>query len=653
MASKLNFRARTLDASKPMAIYHAEELPELTDLNAINRSVPAMPSGMEKEEESEKHLQDILDAQNNKTNKEGAENLVIPTPEVFEGDSEVVYNHFYTGDYKVPRQYIHVQPFSTDNENPDYDMDDEDMEFLTKTLQEERKFEVTENTFEGMLDRLEKNSGHSAIEVAEAKSLLQEDDELILAVYDYWVDKRLRLKHSLMPMVKSDKRDFGQASASQSGGGGGSTANAGTGTNPYIAFRRRTEKMQTRKNRKNDEVSYEKMLKLRRDLGQAIVLLEMVKRREKTKKELLNLTAEIFERRYQGGDYEGRVFDEVRAPKFRVLQPSAFNHRFGGAGGAGQELWIGHPDLAPPNMVTGLATEMSTKERRRHHSHKKRKHGKSSGATSTGGGNKQKQYPMVSATPINLLGSVLSNAPEFGTSMSSDDDFLSSVTSHSDLEEDEFEGAFGFRRKRNCQYLKPLEPDQMEGPPGFQGLFSMEHVGIEPRSHPKSRFMYGSLSTPKHRYLGLIRRRVGRGGRVILDRTHTLNMPSLGGGGVFDPFEDDDRPASPSELYPESNQPVYRPVTPPQYRDDWIDASSADSGLPNNFGLLSRKHLSFNGSGDTGFNNRPTPSVGGGSTRHRSSSGYSVKPVPVDSVGAQNAASAVVTSDMIDIFNSV
>ena len=33
---------------------------ELTELNAINRSVPAMPTGMEKEEESEKHLQDIL-----------------------------------------------------------------------------------------------------------------------------------------------------------------------------------------------------------------------------------------------------------------------------------------------------------------------------------------------------------------------------------------------------------------------------------------------------------------------------------------------------------------------------------------------------------------------------------------------------------------
>ena len=33
---------------------------ELNEANAINRSVPAMPTGMEKEEESEKHLQDIL-----------------------------------------------------------------------------------------------------------------------------------------------------------------------------------------------------------------------------------------------------------------------------------------------------------------------------------------------------------------------------------------------------------------------------------------------------------------------------------------------------------------------------------------------------------------------------------------------------------------
>ena len=50
--SKLSFRARALDASKPMPIYLSEELPDLPEYLSINRAVPQMPSGMEKEEES-------------------------------------------------------------------------------------------------------------------------------------------------------------------------------------------------------------------------------------------------------------------------------------------------------------------------------------------------------------------------------------------------------------------------------------------------------------------------------------------------------------------------------------------------------------------------------------------------------------------------
>lgn len=49
--SKLSFRARALDATKPMPVFLAEELPDLPDYSAINRAVPLMPSGMEKEEE--------------------------------------------------------------------------------------------------------------------------------------------------------------------------------------------------------------------------------------------------------------------------------------------------------------------------------------------------------------------------------------------------------------------------------------------------------------------------------------------------------------------------------------------------------------------------------------------------------------------------
>lgn len=125
---------------------------------------------------------------------------------------------------------------------PDYDMDSADETWINSN---EKRFDLTPLKFEEMMDRLEKSSGQTVITLNEAKALLKQDDEVSVAVYDYWLNKRLTTQHPLILAVKTENRV-------------GSAAN-----NPYIAFRRRTEKMQTRKNRKNDEVSYEKMLKLR------------------------------------------------------------------------------------------------------------------------------------------------------------------------------------------------------------------------------------------------------------------------------------------------------------------------------------------------------------------------------------------------------
>ena len=50
--SKLSFRARALDASKPLPVYKTEEIPDLPDFEALKRAVPQMPTGMEKEEET-------------------------------------------------------------------------------------------------------------------------------------------------------------------------------------------------------------------------------------------------------------------------------------------------------------------------------------------------------------------------------------------------------------------------------------------------------------------------------------------------------------------------------------------------------------------------------------------------------------------------
>lgn len=86
--------------------------------------------------------------------------------------------------------------------------------------------------------------------------------------------------------------------------------------------------MQTRKNRKNDESSYEKMLKLRRDLSRAVTLLELVKRREKMKREFVHLTLEVFEKRYQSKDFSGSVIAELSAIKSSrpAFTPIFHNH---------------------------------------------------------------------------------------------------------------------------------------------------------------------------------------------------------------------------------------------------------------------------------------------------------------------------------------
>ncbi|TNM98127.1 hypothetical protein fugu_014373 [Takifugu bimaculatus] len=223
--SKLSFRARALDASKPLPVFRCEDLPDLHEYASINRAVPQMPTGMEKEEESEHHLQRAISA--HQVYGEKRENMVIPVPEA---ESNIpYYDSLYPGEFKMPKQLIHIQPFSLDTEQPDYDLDSDDDMFVNKL---KKKMELSQLQFEEMIDRLEKGSGQQLVSLPEAKLLLKEDDELIKEVFDYWSRKRKNSKaNSLIPTVKQEKRD-------------GSSTN-----DPYVAFRRRTEKMQTRKNR--------------------------------------------------------------------------------------------------------------------------------------------------------------------------------------------------------------------------------------------------------------------------------------------------------------------------------------------------------------------------------------------------------------------
>lgn len=153
-----------------------------------------------------------------------------------------------------------------DQDIPDYDMDSADELWVEE---QSKRMDLDVLKFEMMMDKLEKSSGQTVVTLNEAKALLKQDDELSIAVYDYWLNKRLTtVSHSIYFRLRKKTKvcfNFQQHPLILSV----KTENRGNmaPNNPYLAFRRRTEKMQTRKNRKNDESSYEKMLKLRLVLG--------------------------------------------------------------------------------------------------------------------------------------------------------------------------------------------------------------------------------------------------------------------------------------------------------------------------------------------------------------------------------------------------
>ncbi|XP_007536526.1 enhancer of polycomb homolog 1 isoform X2 [Erinaceus europaeus] len=473
--SKLSFRARALDASKPLPVFRCEDLPDLHEYASINRAVPQMPTGMEKEEESEHHLQRAISAQ--QVYGEKRDNMVIPVPEA---ESNIAYyESIYPGEFKMPKQLIHIQPFSLDTEQPDYDLDSEDEVFVNKL---KKKMDICPLQFEEMIDRLEKGSGQQSVSPQEAKLLLKEDDELIREVYEYWIKKRKTCRGpSLIPSVKQEKRD-------------GSSTN-----DPYVAFRRRTEKMQTRKNRKNDEASYEKMLKLRRDLSRAVTILEMIKRREKSKRELLHLTLEIMEKRYNLGDYNGEVMSEVMAQR----QPVKPTHTVPIVPVTNSSQFKRQEAMDMKDFKVNKQDKADLALARPKRKYEKKPKVSPSSAAAPPQQTSPATLPAFSAKDLNQY--------DFP---SSDEEPLSQVLSGSSEaeEENDPDGPFAFRRRAGCQYYAP-HLDQT----GNWPWASPEDGGL---GDVRYRYCLTTLTVPQ-RCIGLARRRLGRGGRVLLDRAYS------------------------------------------------------------------------------------------------------------------------------------
>eukprot|EP00041_Stephanoeca_diplocostata_P010083 m.160115 g.160115 ORF g.160115 m.160115 type:complete len:880 (-) comp18013_c0_seq1:180-2819(-) len=304
MASKLSFRARAIDASRPLPIYRSEHEPEILNEAAINRGIMELPTGMEKEEEEEVHI-----AQAMKIENPMLMSVVIPIPEsTASSQAEGVGAR---AKFKLPKQYIRQQlSYGMEDEVPTYDLDSDDEEWLHEHNEHlPEKFQISPEKFELIFGKIESMLIHGPVSAGELTAIAGKEERMYKVIYEY-MKKRLKKlgTATVTPMLKQANRD-------------GSSAR-----DAYVAFRGRTERMQTRKNLKNVEGNYMNMLKLHRDMIRCREIMALVRRREKQKHDLLSTRKDVIEHRMHLKDWTGALVHKLTPqPVIRIQLGSGSN----------------------------------------------------------------------------------------------------------------------------------------------------------------------------------------------------------------------------------------------------------------------------------------------------------------------------------------
>lgn len=224
--------------------------------------------------------------------------------------------------------------------------------------------------------------------------------------------------------------------------------------------------------------------------------------REKAKQELLSKTLSVMEKRYELQDWSGQLYSQyteqhrIRAPRpappIPIPQPQvvatpttpAIHQRRISEGRLTRDrddLWTEEQERHfRPSLHRSLSNRRRSKSHRRRHS--------------------GHMAPGVSEVSR-------------GTGVSDTEEMLPSAELIGDIEETEVEGPFPFRRRKFVQYRQ-----------------YRDHCGVWPWENPvphcnnicNPRYRFSCLSINK-RFVGFTRRRVGRGGRIWIDRTSSPN----------------------------------------------------------------------------------------------------------------------------------
>lgn len=244
----------------------------------------------------EHHLQAIIAAaQDSKAGGKIAQ-LFIPTPDAVA--SKIKYDELYPRRFAQPATYIRFSSTVEDSIGCPYCMTAEDEAWLSNTNQHKRREDqCSPDEFEEVMNFLEvksqekqpwaalDNSPVLTIDEMDAlldETLREEARPFLRTVYPHWKAERLERGHRpLVAKLKTPKLETGQDADD---------------SDPFVCFRRR-EVRQVRKTRGRDAQIAEKLKRLRKELEDARQLLSLVREREQGRKEDLAVSRKIFEQR--------------------------------------------------------------------------------------------------------------------------------------------------------------------------------------------------------------------------------------------------------------------------------------------------------------------------------------------------------------------
>ncbi|KAJ1918400.1 Enhancer of polycomb-like protein 1 [Mycoemilia scoparia] len=297
MGSAQRFRARKVDLRRLMPVYRATELPDLNNED-INRTVD-IETGVEKDEETEHHLQAVISASQAAVNGQATKSqLYIPTPSASKTLPD--YEKLYGDKFKQPPNLIRSTILYEDTGRNAYCMDEDDEEWLkkynstaaprkdkNKGTKEQKSSsrngaattgaEMSESEFEDAMNNLEALTCHMVFtngDIPKLETLLDYAKERGIGsvkhvgdVYQWWKERRtMRNFETIIPELKLE--DLQKSTV-----------------DPYVCFRQR-EVRQGRKTRRADQKVLEHLRRLYTNLKSASQLFEMCLEREKQKKAL-------------------------------------------------------------------------------------------------------------------------------------------------------------------------------------------------------------------------------------------------------------------------------------------------------------------------------------------------------------------------------